>query len=350
MRNEKTENTKVSLGWLIIALLALLAFFSAVGKAQSVRKIESVGFTVSDMDRAIDFYTRVLGLRLVKVTVNFDDPNAYHFYYGDTSGAPGTILTFFVWPMGHRVRVGRGGVSATAFSVPLDSLDWWRERLEREGIQIGEFSPRFGEKGLAFSDPDGMILELIETPAPAIANVWKGATIPEKAAIWGFHGVSIFANGIEPTANVLTETLGFEKIGIENGRARFGGKSEIGRFVDVIFAPELPRAGQGTGAVHHIAFRAQDDDSQLRFRAELVRGGANVSPVMERDYFRSIYFREPGGVLFEIATDAPGFAIDEPLENLGGALQLPAQFRAHREKIEANLPRVVLPNGGEIGV
>ena len=312
--------------------------------------IHHVTAIASDAQQNLDFYTGILGLRLVKLTVNFDDPTSYHFYYGDTTGQPGTLLTFFAWPGAHRAVQGRGSVYATALGIPVGALGYWKERLTRENVVFDSFENRLGENGVQFSDPDGMILELVETAAPQTANVWKDATISAENAIFGIHGVSIATSGIEPTANILTEKLGFTKSTIENERARFKSSSEIGGYVDVLFAPELPRATQGVGSVHHVAFRAEDDDSQLRFRSELVRDGLNVSPVMERNYFRSIYFRIPGGVLFEIATDAPGMAIDEPVETLGGKLMLPEQYEGYREQIEAGVQPIQLPNGGAVGV
>jgi glyoxalase family protein len=312
--------------------------------------IHHVTAIASDAQQNLDFYTGTLGLRLVKLTVNFDDPSSYHFYYGDTTGQPGTLLTFFAWPGARRAVQGRGSVYSTALSIPSGALEYWKQRLDMESVAYESFENRLGDNGIQFADPDGMILELIETVAPPTANVWKGATIPPENAILGIYNVSIATTGIEPTANILTGKLGFTKSTIQDERARFQSTSQIGGNVDVLFAPELPRATQGAGAVHHVAFRADSDDSQLRFRAELVRDGLNVSPVMERNYFRSIYFRIASGVLFEIATDAPGMSIDEPLESLGNKLMLPEQYEKYRAEIEKGVQPIQLPNGGTVGV
>jgi glyoxalase family protein len=312
--------------------------------------IHHVTAIASDAQQNLDFYTGTLGLRLVKLTVNFDDPSSYHFYYGDTTGQPGTLLTFFAWAGAYRATQGRGSVYATALGIRSGALDYWKRRLTREGVSFESFENRLGENGIQFFDPDGMILELVETDTPPTANVWEGATIPAENAIFGVHSVSIATSGIEPTARILTDKLGFTKLAIEEERARFKSSSDIGGYVDVLFAPELPRATQGVGGVHHVAFRSESDDSQLRFRADFIRDGLNVSPVMERNYFRSIYFRIPGGVLFEIATDAPGMLIDESLDSLGSKLMLPENYEKYRAEIEAGVQPVQLPSGGVVGV
>lgn len=286
-----------------------------------------------DPQANLDFYAGVLGLRLVKRTVNFDDPGSYHLYYGDDAGRPGTLLTFFAWPGARRGRAGAGQASAHAFSVPRGSLPRWRSRLERAGVTPSATGSRFGEESLGFADPDGMRVELVaaepESDAPGIVRV---------------HSVTLLVADAQPSAALLTETLGARAMGAEGTRYRFelaaGGPGTI---VDLVHSPAAGPGLMAAGAIHHVAFRAQDDAAQLEWREQLTRQGARVSPVMDRDYFRSIYFREPGGVLYEIATDAPGFAVDEEPGRLGEALRLPAWLGAERAAIEAALPPITVP-------
>lgn len=284
----------------------------------------------SDPQANIDFYTGVLGLRLVKLTVNFDDPSSYHFYYGDTSGAPGSILTFFSWPGAHAGRIGQGVVETTHLRAPLGSLGWWNERLERAGVATEQ-----SEGALRFSDFDGLGFELLEGEAPAHIAPWT-EVVPAPYALGGMVGVSLRVSSLEPTAAVLEDELGFARKG-----DRFW--SPTGDFVRVVADPRSSRATMGSGGVHHVAFRSQSESEQRDWLADLRASGFGASPVMDRDYFRSIYFREPGGVLFEIATDAPGFSVDEPLDSLGQSLKLPAQFESQRTRIEARLTPLRLP-------
>ena len=294
----------------------------------------------SDPQRNLDFYTQVLGLRLVKLTVNFDDPGTYHFYFGDGEGHPGTILTFFPWPGAKRGAAGNGQTTETAFAVPLGSLDFWRARLEANGVKSEPLTEHFGDAGLRFEDPDGMVVALIEdTSAPELL-IWREGGVPAKAGIRGFHSVTLSLDGYEPTAQLLTEQMGFRLEKSEGPRHRFlvddGG---AGRTLDLVCQPAGPQARSGAGTVHHIAWRVTDDAAQETRRNQLTAARYNVSPVMDREYFHSIYFREPGGVLFEIATDPPGFTVDEPLESLGTHLKLPAQYESARQQIE----KIVLP-------
>lgn len=286
----------------------------------------------SDAQTNLDFYSGILGLRLVKLTVNFDDPTSYHLYYGNYTGEPGTITTFFVWPGGFQARAGRGEIASVAFAVPRDSLPFWRERLEKFGIAI-EKQPDF-ENGevLAFSDSDGLNLELVGSQNEVSAR--GGAP----NAIQFVHHVKANVADIETTARVLTQKLGWQAR--ENGVfAPQNGRGAI----QLLQTPDLPRATGGVGSVHHVAFRAQNAQQQKIFRADLVKSGFNVSPVVDRSYFESIYFREPGGVLLEIATDGPGFATDESVENLGTTLKLPPQFESSRPEIEKNIAPLISP-------
>jgi len=293
----------------------------------------------SDPRRNVSFYTSVLGLRLVKKTVNFDDPSTYHLYYGDHVGTPGSILTFFPWSGLPRGRVGTGQASATGLSVAADALPFWQARLRSLGIVAEEPTLRFGEPVLAFKDPDGLALELVATAAPDPRPAATHPDIPPAYAIRGFHGVTLAVTESGRTAGVLTDLMGYRRVGTEGTRTRFTtGAGGPGTFVDLHVDPALKRGLQGSGTVHHVAFRTADLASQSDDRAALLEHGFNVSPVMDRNYFQSIYYREPEGILFEIATDPPGFTVDETLDTLGTQLRLPAQYEIHRTRIEAALP------------
>ena len=306
--------------------------------------IHHVTAIASDPQRNLDFYTSVLGLRLVKLTVNFDDPGTYHFYFGNATGAPGSILTFFPWVGMRRGTVGSGQVSATAFAVAPDSLDYWQSRLAAAGVSLRDAGLRFGERVLAFADPDGMPLELIGVAGLEPAGAWTGEDVPAAHAIAGFHGATLLVDEAAPTVALLSE-MGLTAAGAEDGRARyvFEGATS-GRVVDVVAVRDGLIGRMGAGTVHHIAWRTPDDAQQLAWRERLVQDGFNVSPVMDRTYFHSIYYREPGGILFEIATDPPGFTLDEPLEHLGERLMLPPQFEAHRATIAKHVPKLTLPH------
>jgi glyoxalase family protein len=298
----------------------------------------------SDPQRNLDFYLGLLGLRLVKRTINFDDPGSYHFYFADTRGTPGTILTFFPWPGARRGQRGSGEIAATAFTVPPESMDYWRQRFKRHQVAVVQGPERFGETLLRFADPDGMPLELIASVPSAEVQPWADATVPPEHALRGFHSVSIALEGYERTARLLTETFGYELAHQAGNRFRFSapGAAGAGKFIDLLCLPDGRRAYGGAGSVHHIAFRAKDDLEQLAWREEIASLGYNVSPVMDRTYFHSIYFREPGGILFEIATDPPGFTADETLEELGQNLQLPAWMEESRAEIEPLLPPITI--------
>lgn len=296
--------------------------------------------------RNIQFYTGVLGLRLVKKTVNFDDPGTYHFYYGDSVGTPGSILTFFPWADLPRGRPGAGQATATAFSVPAGSIPFWQKRLAAHKVVTRETALRFGDEVLSFDDPDGLQLELVAPPPASAADQresWTHPDIPAAHAIRGFHHTTLSVHDGKATAKLLTETMGFREHAREGNRIRYtaDGAPAPGTFADIVADPALPHARQGAGTVHHVAFRVKNSDDELAARDELTRLGLNVSPQMERYYFKSVYYREPAGILFELATDAPGFAADESVEKLGSALKLPPQYEPHRAQIEASLPKLV---------
>jgi glyoxalase family protein len=297
-----------------------------------------------DPQQNLDFYTQLLGLRLVKLTVNYDDPGAYHFYYGDALGRPGTILTFFSWPGAPRGREGTGQIAATSFTVPAGALDYWADRLGRRGIAAERTPARFGEQAIAFRDPDGLALQLVAQAGAEERPGWPEGPVPAEQAIRGLHAVTAWEGDREPTARLLTETLGFRPIAEEDGIARYAaGAGGAGKQVDVWPRPDVRRGVVAVGTVHHIAWRAATDDAQLAWRETLEERGLNVTPVLDRQYFHSIYFREPGGVLFEIATDPPGFTVDEAPEQLGTRLRLPAWLEPHRAELEQALPPVRLP-------
>lgn len=301
--------------------------------------IHHVTAIAADPKRNVDFYTRVLGLRLVKKTVNFDDPSTYHFYYGDSVGTPGSILTFFPWQGLRRGRPGNGQVYATAFSVPVGSLRFWESRLLAHGVTPQAIVRRLGDEILPFADPDGLVLELVATAEPDLRTGHAHPEISAAHAIRGFHGVTIAVIDAPRTQSLLTGTMGYRVAATDGGRTRLAtGAGGPGTYVDLLVDPAIPRGLPGAGTVHHLAFQIADDIAQLSARETLLAAGYHVSPVMDRNYFHSIYYREPEGVLFEIATNPPGFAVDEPVESLGTALKLPAQYEAHRSAIEAALP------------
>jgi glyoxalase family protein len=290
--------------------------------------------------RNVDFYTGVLGLRLVKKTVNFDDPGTYHLYYGDEVGHPGTILTFFPWPLARRGVQGAGQATVTSFSVPEGSLGYWTERLSRLGVAFDSPRRRFDDEVLTVLDPDGLRLELVARAGDPRAP-WSGGPVPAEHAVRGFDGVTLTEWNLDVTAEVLAGTLGFRRVGEEGERVRFAaGGEEGGTRVDVLAAPAAVRGHVSAGTVHHVAFRAADEADQLAWRAAVEDSGLYVTPVLDRQYFRSVYFREPGGVLFEIATDPPGFTRDETVADLGSALKLPDWLEPSRARIEAELPPI----------
>jgi len=292
--------------------------------------------------RNVDFYTRVLGLRMVKKTVNFDDPSTYHFYYGDETGQPGTILTFFPWEHVAAGRPGVGETKETVFRVPEGSIGYWTHRFIEKGVAHDAVERRFGETVLPFKDPDGMRLALVAVPGLESGPAWSGGEVPDENAIRGFHSVSLLLREAGPTGAILTDVFGFSEAGREGSTVRFKADgTAMGGIVDVRVAGDFLRGQQGGGSVHHIAFRAPDDDAEFAMMKKLaVNHGIRTTDQKDRNYFRSLYFREPGGVLFEIATDIPGFAIDEPVASLGTSLRLPPQYEPQRKDIEAALPDI----------
>lgn len=297
-----------------------------------------------DPQENLDFYVGVLGLRLVKRTVNQDAPDTYHLFYADGAGTPGTELTFFPWRGMPAGRAGTGETGEVALAVPTASLEYWAARLAEHGVNGVERSVRFGESALSFTDPHGLRLALVETADTREFTAWAESAVPATLQILGLHAVRLTEGARGPTESFLERGLGFTLAAEENGWRRYAiGAGGSGRFVDVQVLENAPRASSGTGSVHHIAFRVPDDEAELAAQQELRAAGVRPTEVIDRFWFKSIYFREPGGVLFEIATDGPGFAVDEDVNTLGEQLILPPFLEQHRAQIERVLQPVIVP-------
>jgi len=313
-----------------------------------IQGIHHVTAIASDPQRNVDFYAGILGLRLVKRTVNFDDPQTYHLYYGDEVGTPGSIMTFFPWPGARRGRIGAGQVAVTSFSVLPSAIGFWVERLVRHGIKYQPPTRRGAggdaEQVISFTDHDGLMLEIVGHPGAEARPAWADAPgIPEENAIHGFHAVTLWLEDATASERVLTGTLGFREVREDGTTRRFAaGDGGPGTIVDLRTIGDFGRGTGGAGTVHHVAFRVPDDAAELAVRGRVTGAGLHPTPVIDRNYFHSVYFREPGGVLFELATNPPGFAIDEPVEHLGEGLMLPPQYEPHRAEIEAVLPPIHL--------
>lgn len=313
-------------------------------------RIHHVTAIAREPQRNLDFYAGTLGMRLVKLTINYDDPGTYHFYYGDEQGRPGSLLTFFPWTGGRPGRQGTGQINGVALAIPPASLGYWVERLLSRGVRYEGPVRRFGEQVLAFADPDGLLMELTATPRVAGVEGWRDGPVPEQHAVRGVHGVTIWEDGDAGSAGFLADTMRFRQVGEEENRLRLeSGSDGLGTVVELRRAPGFWRGTDGAGTVHHVAFRAADDAAQAARHEEIRRLGVAVTDVRDRTYFRSIYFREPGGVLYEIATDGPGFTVDESLAELGTSLKVPARFEAMRERLEVALPPLRLPRAEAMG-
>lgn len=311
--------------------------------------IHHVTAIAGDPQTNLDFYAGVLGLRLVKLTVNFDDPGTYHLYYGDGVGHPGTILTFFPWPNAPRGRRGTGQVTETAFAIPENAVDFWTRRLAGHRVTFQGPFDRLGEQVISFADPDGLGVELIATKTMRDDRAYQAGPVPIESAIRGFHSATLTQADHRETAALLTGTMGFKLVAQDGSRFRYTVDSgEPAALVDVLHAPDEKPGRVLAGTVHHIAWRTADDEEQLRWQTELTRLHYGVSPVMDRTYFHSIYYREPGGILFEIATDPPGFSVDEAPEELGSKLVLPSWLEVDRKRLEKVLPLLVLPVRQEV--
>lgn len=296
--------------------------------------IHHITAIVGNPQENVDFYAGVLGLRLVKQTVNFDDPGTYHLYFGNEGGKPGTIITFFPWAGAHQGVIGDGQVGITTYVIPTGAMQFWEKRLEKFNVSYSK-SERFGEQYLEFDDPHGLHLEMVEREEGEM-NHWSFGEVTSEVAIKGFGGAVLFSRQPEKTAVLLEEVMGLEKVGTEGDYVRFKSSSDIGNIIDLKLTT-IGNGQMGVGTVHHIAWRASDDQDQLEWKQHVGNFGYGVTPVQDRNYFNAIYFREYGGILFEIATDPPGFAHDESQETMGEKLMLPAQYESYREKIEGAL-------------
>jgi glyoxalase family protein len=306
---------------------------------EPIRGLHHITAVAGDPQTNADFYQQVLGQRLVKTTVNFDDPTTYHLYYGDLFGTPGTILTFFPWAHVRRGVAGNGEAAAVPYRIPAGSVGYWRDRLARFRLPAGEIQTRFGADVITFQDPDGMTIELVADGEAGGTRHWEGGPIPDAHAMGGFHGTTLWLDAIDGAAELLTGPMGYRLVGREGNRTRFAAaEGQVGATVDLVQRPAAARGRFGAGSIHHVAFRVPGDTEQLEYLARLRQGGFGVTPVQDRQYFRSIYFRIPGGVLFEIATDPPGFAYDEDIEALGSGLRLPPWLEPRRSEIEQQLP------------
>jgi glyoxalase family protein len=341
------------------------------GKSSGVLGIHHVTAIAKNPQRNIDFYAGILGLRLVKLTVNFDDPTTYHLYYGDSLGHPGTILTFFPWPDAPKGYRGTGEVTAISFLIPPGSMKYWTDRLRQNGISFIGPSNRFDDQYLSFYDHDGLMLELIspsensDYKSQSHEGAWEDSPVSPEYAIKGFHSATLSEEGFERTAALLTDTMRFKLVAKDSQEGRFRFKVEIddsdsqhntnssdagkpysthrsiGSIIDIVCQPDISSGYIGIGTVHHIAWRAADDRHQLDLRKRIINDAhLNPTPVIDRTYFHSVYFREPGGILFEIATDPPGFTIDERPEDLGKQLRLPKWLEPMRSRLEKVLPPV----------
>lgn len=303
--------------------------------------IHHITAIAGDAKRNFDFYTKVLGLRFIKKTVNFDDPHTYHFYFGDEAGSAGTILTFFPW--GSEIQQGRKGsgmATEIGYSIPEGSIDFWIKRFEAHNVIYNKPAEKFGQKYLTFLDPDGLKLELTEVSNDA-RKPWTTAEVTAEVATRGFNHVTLTLKDKTATAFILTSVFGFKLLATESNRFRYVTDAvDTAATIDIVELPAENRGFNANGTVHHVAFRVKDDTVLMEFREKIVKLGLSITPQIDRNYFHSLYFREPGGVLFEIATENPGFTVDEPLEELGQNLKLPAQYESEREEIVARLVKL----------
>ncbi len=310
----------------------------------TIKGIHHITAIAGNAQSNYDFYSGVLGMRLVKRTVNFDDPGTYHFYFGDAQGSPGTILTFFPWEGVQRGRVGAGMASEIVFTIPANSLEFWKSRLHQAGCSITE-ETRFGQSYLLLDDPEGLKLSLTTASGQVAVKPWFTPEVPEAMALQGFHSTTLMVREAKPTMRVLTEVLGYKELDKEGNRTRFSVVNEgVAYLLDLVEVPGAPPAINAGGTNHHVAFRVADDLLLMEFRKKVVQAGLHITEKIDRNYFYSLYFREPGGILFELASDNPGFLVDEPFETLGHDLKLPPQYEPIRNRIEQALPPLKFSN------
>lgn len=301
---------------------------------QKTAGIHHITAFVKNAQENVDFYAGLLGLRLVKKTINFDAPEVYHLYFGDQAGSPGTAITFFPWSTSRKGRVGGGQVGYTTFVVPQGALGFWEERLHKFGVAFTRVE-RFGETYIQFKDQDGLQLEIVEREQGPESK-WSFGGVPTDKAIKGFGGAILYSVAPEKTMQVLENLMGLEKVAKDGDLVRFRATGEIGNYID-IHATAVPRGAGGAGTVHHIAWRAKDDQDHQQWRERVEQYGMQPTDIVDRQYFNAIYFREEGEILFEIATDTPGFDRDEPFETLGEKLMLPEWYEPYRSQIEQGL-------------
>ena len=313
---------------------------------KTVQGLHHVTAIAGPAQENLDFYAGVLGMALVKRSVNQDDPGTYHLFYADAEGHPGTDLTFFPWAEAAPARPGHGLANEVALAVPPESLEWWASRLSRYGAPLGGIESRFGERALRLRDPHGLDVALVEMADPGSRpfTALESSSVPGERQIHGLHGARIREHALQPTVKFLTEVLGFRLLGTEDGWHRYGvAGGGSGTFVDVAEGPDLPRGFWGIGSIHHLAWRVDDEEHQLAVRKQVEAAARRPTPVIDRFWFKSVYFTEPGGVLFELATDGPGFAVDEDPAHLGETLVLPPWLEPDRKRIEAALPPLAPP-------
>jgi len=312
---------------------------------QPVRGLHHITAIAGPAQENLDFYAGVLGMRLVKRSINQDDPGTYHLFYADAEGHPGTDLTFFPWTQMAPPRMGHGLAVEVGLEVPANSLSWWRDRLEKYGVATDPVEQRFGDTVLPVTDPHGLRLALTES-GRGLARVfapWEHSVVPVERQIRGLYGARLWEREVSASIEFLISVLGFQRIGGENGWTRFGFADHPG-ILDLREARDVARGAWGVGSVHHLAWAVADDDEQLQVRTQVEAGGSRATPVIDRFWFKSVYFKEPGGVLFELATEGPGFAVDEDPSHLGQALVLPPWFEPSRREIERNLPPLRMPS------
>ncbi|NEW07395.1 ring-cleaving dioxygenase [Paenibacillus sp. SYP-B3998] len=304
---------------------------------QQTAGIHHITAFVQNAQETVDFYAGVLGLRMIKKTINFDAPEVYHLYFGNELGSPGTIITFFPWAHSRKGRIGGGQVGITSYVVPTGSLSFWEERLAQFNIPFEKVT-RFSETYLQFADRDGLQLEIVEREEGPRSQ-WSFGGVPVDRAIKGFGGAVLYSTDPTQTAHLLKQVMGLQKVGQEGAYARFKSTGDLGNMIDLNVSPMASGVG-GAGTVHHIAWRAKDDAEHALWRSHVTNHGFHPTPIVDRQYFNAIYFREEGGILFEIATDPPGFSRDEQPEALGEKLMLPEWFEGNRSQIESNLPPI----------
>ena len=301
--------------------------------------IHHITALAGDAQRNADFYVKSLGMRLVKKSVNQDDPGTYHLFYGNASGSPGSGLTFFPWPMARQGKPGVGEAVNVALAVPEDSINYWAEHFGEEGIDFDGPYDRFGQQAIGFKDPDQLQLELVFDIKAEKLPGWDHGTVPAEYGIRGFWGTTLRLKEEGPTAEVLENVFGFEKSDSSEGAHLYTTNAPVGGSV-IIEKGEEKLSANGSGIIHHVAFRAKGDDEQKEMRKKIINMGLNPTDVIDRHWFHSVYFRSPGGVLFEIATDGPGYTVDEDADKLGGKLILPPWLESRRETIEKRLPEI----------